>query len=357
MLSACQSREVVNYQYISLAMSPNIDLFLDEENHVSHYALLNDEAEIMLADINLLGLSYEEALSVIIDSAIETGYIDLLAEENGIALFAESTYNTVFQENIRDFIEDYLEDLKVGCVVIDQQAVGLASVKSVEGLQLTRFQAKMYDLFQKFNLDEDFSKLEIGEVITLIQSTFDTHLSEYQQLRETERLVLKNQYIQDLALFIDYYRQGVSLGLIEQLDLAPMLALFLNQYQMQMNKVDQRNQERTTYLQNKEENDLSEVIVGYFEASVMISNFPYTLNYYRIQFFDSGTYAESWSITADSQTQTSDYIGSYQVVDGQLTMNYPGTPLFQLFISNGRICGYDQDGNLLVFHEMNPILD
>ncbi len=356
LLSACGNDEIVEYQYVSLVMNPKIDMFLDQEGSITHYAPLNEDAEILLADIDLQGLALENALGLIIDTAVETGYIDILTDENVIALFAESTANPGYQEEVKEILEDHLSAIEVGCVVIDQQSVRLAELRTIEGNQLSRFMGKMYDLYSDFNstqIENDFFDQSTSDVIKFVQNAFDETLLDFQQLREASMLTIKNAYIDDLALLIDYFRQGVAAGVISQPDLTSALALFLNQYVTEINKINQRNQDRATYIQNKSQNDLSELLDGQFEASVFIGNFPYTLNYYRITFYETGTYAESWSITADGQTQTSDYIGSYQVVDGELNMSYPGNPLFNMFISKGKICGYDQDGNLLVFHEVS----
>ncbi|RJX24540.1 MAG: hypothetical protein C4537_06405, partial [Acholeplasma sp.] len=84
-LSSCSKEEITEYHYISLAMGPNVDLFLDQEDLVTHFAPLNEDAKILLAGMDLLDMTRDEVLLQLVDTLIDTGYIDILSVQNSIA--------------------------------------------------------------------------------------------------------------------------------------------------------------------------------------------------------------------------------------------------------------------------------
>gem|GEM_PF-2973633 len=356
-LSSCSKEEITEYHYISLAMGPNVDLFLDQEDLVTHFAPLNEDAKILLAGMDLLDMTRDEVLLQLVDTLIDTGYIDILSVQNSIAIYAESTANPDYQEEIVELLENYLHDQAIGCVVIQQQDIGLVQETTYNDQTISYFQSKMIELYTNLNEEviyDEFVDKSINELTSLVKSEFDQTLSLYRLSSEVNDLITKNAYTEDLALLIDYFRQGVTSGFITQPSLSAITNLFLTQYQIEIGKMSLRNQERATYIENKEEDDFAELLIGEFEASVFIGNFPYTLDYYRLTFYEGNTYAESWKITSGVVVTTSDYVGSYTITDGHFVSGYPGTNLFNLFLSRGKICAYDQDGNLLVFHEINP---
>ncbi len=70
-------------------MNPGVEFIRDEDENIVSIQLLNEDAEIVAADLELEGLRYKVALAEFLDAAIETGYIDVDSDENVITVTAD----------------------------------------------------------------------------------------------------------------------------------------------------------------------------------------------------------------------------------------------------------------------------
>lgn len=71
--------------YVALDINPSVELVL-EKGVVVAVNPLNEDGEILLAELDLIGKTIEEASNEIIDLAIELGYIDVDSEDNVISV-------------------------------------------------------------------------------------------------------------------------------------------------------------------------------------------------------------------------------------------------------------------------------
>ena len=91
------------HSVVTIDINPSIELSLNENNKVLSALALNEDASILLSDLSLKGLTLEEATEIIVNEAIETGYIDELSDENDI-------YVTSYNEDEDDENEDQDQD-------------------------------------------------------------------------------------------------------------------------------------------------------------------------------------------------------------------------------------------------------
>lgn len=349
LLVGCNGNAGIEYQYVSLRINPHIDFMLDKENHITHYGLLNEEAEILLAGEDLIGKTLTEAIHLIIDRSMETGYIDILSVDNVIAILAESSQSKTYQEDLKTMINAYLFDQAIGCVVVDQQTVGLVTHSKSQDQEQSVLQSRMIQSFMTLDsskTQQDLNALSFKELYESLKGLFQSALTTFREITELSRLSSKTKMISDLETLVTIYRNGVESGDIVQPDVSGVLQQFLNQFAIEVQKISQRNQDRTTRLSSNNQGLTVEYLIGVFEFSLFRGNVPYTLNYHRIIFHENH-YEESWSITGeDGQTMTNDYIGTWAIVDGKLQLSYPGTNPFVYFYANGNICFYNQEGRL-----------
>ena len=347
---------LLDHQYLSLYLGPVIDVVFDENDIVTHYVLLNPEAEIIAADLDWIGMTLEAFLDSLIEESIATGYLDLYTATNAIAIYADSSINESFETDIKAGLEERLLAEYVGCVVLFQDEVELFPILTEEGYDGGLFYSHVigtYAFLDETQQEENLIDAPHDFLWTGLLDVLAMDFLDYQTNREAERLIEKNMLIADLALFVSNYYANVALGLVDMPDLELLLDRFTSSFQVEMDAIYARNGDRLQVVTKTPDSEVEVSLIGTFEASVFLGNVPYTLDYYRLTFYDSGVYAESWSITSFGITTSSDYIGSYSVTNGKLTLDYPGTPLFQIFLSGGKICAYDQDGVLLVFQELD----
>lgn len=72
--------------FVTISINPEIELGLDEQDKVVEVISINEDADILTSDLNLVGLTIEDASTKIIDSAMETGYLDEYSDENTVVV-------------------------------------------------------------------------------------------------------------------------------------------------------------------------------------------------------------------------------------------------------------------------------
>ena len=67
--------------YVTVDINPSIELVINEKEVVVYANALNEDAEVLLLELEVVGLNVDDAMELIIAKAIELGYIDVDAEE------------------------------------------------------------------------------------------------------------------------------------------------------------------------------------------------------------------------------------------------------------------------------------
>ncbi len=77
--TACMGFNEVAASVIAIDVNPSVVLELDEDDKVINVILDNEDAEIILGDMDLIGVDYNVAINAIIGSMVANGYLDELA--------------------------------------------------------------------------------------------------------------------------------------------------------------------------------------------------------------------------------------------------------------------------------------
>lgn len=69
---------------VGVDINPLIEFVVDENDLVTSFNLVNDDALVLCADVEFIGMNIEEAIELFIQLATEAGYIDIEAEDNAV---------------------------------------------------------------------------------------------------------------------------------------------------------------------------------------------------------------------------------------------------------------------------------
>lgn len=81
----CQSVSAAE-AYVTIDINPSVELVVNGNDVVIYANPLNEDGEILLANLTLVGLNVDEAMTLIIDEAINLGFIDVDAEETVVSV-------------------------------------------------------------------------------------------------------------------------------------------------------------------------------------------------------------------------------------------------------------------------------
>jgi len=149
---------------IGLDVNPSIELSVNRKNKVLAAEALNDEAVVVLGDMNLEGVDVNVAVNAVVGSMVTQGYFD----ESDNAILVTVTNDSIskaslLRTSIVGDIEKTLEENQVQAVVYDQQVVPLDEVKNLAeqyGISYGKayFLKELIDQNQELGMD-DMEKL------------------------------------------------------------------------------------------------------------------------------------------------------------------------------------------------------
>ncbi len=101
------------YSYVSLKINPEVDFVVNESGEIVSYYCVNEDAEVLLSDVDLVGETIETAAEEVLDMAIEAGYVDVDTEGEEIEIVAiseDGTEDDVVCENIKNKLNLYFQN-------------------------------------------------------------------------------------------------------------------------------------------------------------------------------------------------------------------------------------------------------
>ena len=203
---------------MTIDINPSITFTLDEDGVITGYVLSNEDAEIVAADLSFIGLTYEAALELFLDSAIETGYVDVTRSDNVVVVSLTSSAEEDLESlkaSIQSRIQTYLDNKGVQAAVEDGAAY-------YEDIQAT---ADDYDISvghviliraamrNDETLTFDEALATDREVLReTLYADFESQLNEYQSEREEEAAQIKDDIKELVQARIQEYRDAVDSG-------------------------------------------------------------------------------------------------------------------------------------------------
>ncbi|MDO9628317.1 MAG: hypothetical protein Q7I99_00330 [Acholeplasmataceae bacterium] len=103
----CSNSVSANDTYVTLDINPSVELIVTPKERVVYANPLNADGEILLAELDLVGMKLEVAIALIIETAVELGYIDLEAEETIVSVTAISK-DAAIGEKIRNQVKEHI---------------------------------------------------------------------------------------------------------------------------------------------------------------------------------------------------------------------------------------------------------
>jgi hypothetical protein len=83
---ACSGEISASDTYVTVDINPSVELVINKREKVVYVNALNEDAEILLIDLELIGLNVEDAMDLIIEKSIELGFIDVDSDETIVSV-------------------------------------------------------------------------------------------------------------------------------------------------------------------------------------------------------------------------------------------------------------------------------
>ncbi len=171
------SNTAAAYSYVSMRINPEVELVVDENNIIESVNPLNQDAETLLSEVNLVGMTLEEGAELVVQLATDAGYIkvdsfnevyiDVLTQENEDNQDSKGEkIKTALKNRIANFFDNNGIFGKVSQEILDEyleQAQGLGVSAGKLKLML-----RALDLNTDLTLD-DIKDMAVKDIISLIK--------------------------------------------------------------------------------------------------------------------------------------------------------------------------------------------
>ncbi len=192
--------------YVSMRINPEIELVVDKEGEVVAVNAINEDGETVLCELELIGMTAEEAGEAFTAMATELGFIDVEAEEATVYILAEGK-NEEFvkrlEEKLTKKINGYFDEKGIFGKVSPEVLEEFETLAVEWGVSLkdAKMVSRILELYPEMTAEEILS-LDFKARIKLIQEDsvkngFPSHLrGEYKEAVED----LKEEYSELFAL-------------------------------------------------------------------------------------------------------------------------------------------------------------
>lgn len=235
---------------LSVDINPGIDFIVDKNGYVLTYMLKNEDAEIVAAGLDMEGLQYQEALRLYLNSAIDTGYIDVERSDNAVMIQnsgLDQELENTFMNQTQTMMQEFFSENAIGAVVMYQHEIDPEIQALVDQYDISYGFAKLvlaYLATDETLVIDDVLLMTPSEILELIGVEYEAYLARYRNQVEAGAQAIKDEIVEALKLQVQAHRQAVEDGTATQPDITGLKQMYLNNYENMHQAYVNRNQIR-----------------------------------------------------------------------------------------------------------------
>jgi len=204
-LSACANTSAQETEYyVSVDINPSIEFIVDEEDIVVSFELLNEDAEIIAADVDFVGMNVEDALALFLERATEAGYIEVTSDENAvlITVFGEEEDSEVgeLRNRLRNRAQREFarRNIMAGVFTEDFTAEDLVAEAETLGISPGKLRLiKSAQLLDEELATEDAVDMPVRDLIAIIRQHHEEQRALFTQERINARMEIREQLMEE----------------------------------------------------------------------------------------------------------------------------------------------------------------
>ena len=161
--------------YVSMRINPEIEVIANEEGEVISANAVNEDGEVVLSDLNLTGMTVDEAGEAFADKSTELGYIDVNTEETTVYVDVESTDEDIaekLEKQLSERIGHYFDNKGINGKVAKETLEKYADRLDAWGLSVgqTKMVIRVLDLYPEMT-EEEALAMTPAERMALLHKT------------------------------------------------------------------------------------------------------------------------------------------------------------------------------------------
>ena len=190
--------------YIYIDINPSIQISVDKKGKVEEVFALNDDAFVLLSDVNeseFSGKTPEDVAVKIWELALQTGYISPLKDNNAILIsgaFGNDEFDKEMNEKLKDSVSSKIKEKGVYCAVLTElQSDALRQKAQEHGITVSKCQL----ILDAINLgaeilDTEYKDITIAQINQKIEDIAKGKLDALSDAQKNGFLNKKNNLIE-----------------------------------------------------------------------------------------------------------------------------------------------------------------
>lgn len=164
-----------DYNYVQLEINPKVEFLCDKKFKVVSIAPLNDDASIVLSDMELIGLDIDKAIDMYLDECAKTGYLDVDGIDNAVNLTVVDGLTQALDVHIMQSIYGYLRKNEVMASVTENYEIREMFNKKKESNMCCVNKYKLVTTLESTQSALDFDALKKLSEVNLIDLVKSNH--------------------------------------------------------------------------------------------------------------------------------------------------------------------------------------
>lgn len=241
--SATNPAALAGYAYVSMRINPEIELVTDEYGEVVAANPINEDGEVVLCEVDMVGMSIDEAGVAFTEAATELGYVDVESEDNTVYVDVQSENPEQSEEITRKLSEKithFFENKGIGGKVSPETLEKYADKVDAWGVSAGHAKTilRVLELYPEMT-EEEVLALGMAARLALIKdyAKNDGLTVKQQKLLKQEKDALKQEY----AEMVDLEQQLKELK--EQMDDPALTKEQKNELSAQCKEAEERAEE------------------------------------------------------------------------------------------------------------------
>jgi uncharacterized membrane protein YkoI len=254
-LSGCTQSATVAASTIAIDVNPSVVLELDEDDKVIEVILNNEDAQIIVGDMDLIGVDYNVAINALIGSMVQNGYISELTNS---VLLSISSDDQAHEDELMAFLSQKVEEVLTannidGSVITQELNIDVEEEELAELLGISEAKAELI-----LDIIEVDPRMTVEELAAL-------SINELNLLLEAKNIVLDN---------VEKTGNASELGLItvEEAYQAALTELAIDELTVVKFKVELEQEDGVMVYEVKIETDVEkyEILINAIDGTVFI---------------------------------------------------------------------------------------
>lgn len=188
-LAACSNSAEVEGYYVAVDINPSIEFVVDGDDIVESFIFLNEDAAVLCADLDFVGMNIDDAIELFVQTATEAGYIDPEGEDNAVLVTVlgedgEEPRMEVIRERIRERLNRHFARRFINALVLTEDFSQEDLVLQAEELGVTPGKLKLAlaaQLTDEALVLEELLEMPVRDILSIVK---EGHQEEFEAFRQ-----------------------------------------------------------------------------------------------------------------------------------------------------------------------------